>query len=483
MVWDNNSNQIVVLNADDTENCGVYWLPVGESMKCDSFTVILRDENFDMDFVMRDFLLQSIDEDYEFNCRMISACYWPDSCAPIKTVFDLINKVKLYKIQTLLTNVSGVNTHSSTTISPPIIIHDLYGGFRAATFCALYTFQDLIRIESSVNVYEWAKMYHLKRPEVWSNSSNILFLYEAVECLFEELKMSNQNNPKHHLSLNLDMDQSVISGAMLNNNFNSSQGFIPYTAKLVSSPNSAQTLTLPNISNYSLGQQTPLVTHFGNQRNLSNDAIGTRLHNFHSQLQKNRKNSDPSIIIPLTSNIPPILPIRQVEQIETDLTTPSNPASKLTFINLPRFLPSFFNYNSNPTPDSRRSFVKNFDFSWRRRNESNKKSSNNSAMRFMSTMKLKSASFKRALFPQSAQNNTGTKEENPEIIIGISSASSSATASSASSSTTDSSKTAFIKSDSPIINRAPSLNLISTPNSTTVTKITSLSKEKLTQNI
>lgn len=47
--------------------------------------------------------------------------------------------------------------------------------------------QDLISIEASVNVYELAKMYHLKRPGVWHSSSNIGFLYQAAECLFDEL--------------------------------------------------------------------------------------------------------------------------------------------------------------------------------------------------------------------------------------------------------------------------------------------------------
>lgn len=175
MVWDNNSNQIVVLNSDETENCDVYWLPVGEAMKCDSFTVMLKEENFDMDFVLRDFLLQSIDEDYEFNCRMITACYWPDSCTPVKTSFELINKVKIFRMQSVQTTSNSNTTSTFNNFSsinanlPPIIVHDLYGGYRAATFCALYTFQDLIQLESSVNVYELAKMYHLKRPEIWNN--------------------------------------------------------------------------------------------------------------------------------------------------------------------------------------------------------------------------------------------------------------------------------------------------------------------------
>lgn len=192
MVWDNNSNQIVVLNSDDTESCEVYWMPLGETMKCDSFTVVLREENFDMDFVLRDFLLQSIDEDYEFNCKMISACYWPDSCAPIKTTFDLINKVRMHRAQSmpsLAMQASSSSSSSPRTVNmPPIIVHDLLGGHRAATFCALYTFQDLIQLESSVNVYELAKMYHLKRPDIWNNRVSIfcIFVFFCIRIFFHD---------------------------------------------------------------------------------------------------------------------------------------------------------------------------------------------------------------------------------------------------------------------------------------------------------
>jgi receptor-type tyrosine-protein phosphatase gamma len=113
MIWDNNSNHVVALYGDDKlDKVENYWFEQGLAMKCDSFTVILKDETFDMDFVYRDFLLQSIDEDYEFNCRIISACYWPDSCAPVKSAFDLINKIRQLRA-------------ASNMSLGPIIVHDL----------------------------------------------------------------------------------------------------------------------------------------------------------------------------------------------------------------------------------------------------------------------------------------------------------------------------------------------------------------------
>lgn len=209
MVWDNNVSQIVCLQSDETETTTVtpYWLPCGEVMKCgESFTVQLRDENFDMDFVLRDFLLQSIDEDYEFNCRMTTACYWPDSCTPIKSAFELVNKVKMFQqarhlscsqpppppppqpqqqqppsnaANSLVNAAAAAAASSSSSLVnlPPIIVHDLCGSFRAATFCALYTFQDQVLLDASVNVYETAKMFYLKRPGVWTHKVPYFIYY------------------------------------------------------------------------------------------------------------------------------------------------------------------------------------------------------------------------------------------------------------------------------------------------------------------
>lgn len=211
MVWDNNSNHVIALYGDDQlDQCGrSYWLEQSEksesSMKCDSFTVQLKDETFDMDFVYRDFLLQSIDEDYEFNCRIISACYWPDGCTPVKSAFELVNKVRQ-----LRTPATPSNTTSSNSMGP-IIVHDLHGTYRAATFCCLYTMQDLINIEASVNVYELAKMYHLKRPGVWHSSSNIQFLYQAAECLFDEFIQQRALKNESDANMSSISSSSIVS--------------------------------------------------------------------------------------------------------------------------------------------------------------------------------------------------------------------------------------------------------------------------------
>lgn len=343
MVWDNNSNQIVVLNSDETETCEPYWLPLGEIMKCDSFTVMLREENFDMDFVLRDFLLQSIDEDYEFNCRMITACYWPDSCTPIKSAFDLVNKVKMFRLQSIASNTSSnvSNNNPLTSASaaaaasaanlPPLIVHDLCGSHRAATFCALYTLQDLIHLESSVNVYETAKMFHLKRPGIWASKTNIMFLYGAVEYLFDEMHSNNHYQFRNYLNLNIDnhfhnllysshhyYNQSPLHANNGSSNAAANANHVSLTLLPNSkmhqnnSLNSQTTVTLPNITSNSSSNHPNAkygTNTLSNQRhNMSiNEAIGTRLHNFQSHIQQGRVQSaldmvDPCSTIPLTSS-------------------------------------------------------------------------------------------------------------------------------------------------------------------------------------
>lgn len=335
MVWDNNSSQIVVLNSEETEDCMPYWLPVGEQMKCDSFTVILREENFDMDFAVRDFLLQSIDEDYEFTCRMVTASYWPDSCTPIKSAFDLINKVKQFRLQMINANVSNTiasNYANFNTNMSPLIVHDLLGGHRAAVFCALFSFQDSIYLENSCNVYEIAKMYHLKRPNIWSHKSNILMLYEAVQSLFDEIHSSNQYQFKTYLNMNIE------------NHFNFMYSQSMSVANLASqAPIKIQsnTSTLPNISTKA-------------------DELKTG-ENMRSKLESDSQ--DPVIKSPLK------LTAKKSGKIEQN-------TNRSILNDLPRIIP-FLNENKNGGSH----------FGTKK------------ARKFMNTVMMKSVTFRKALFP------------------------------------------------------------------------------------
>jgi protein tyrosine phosphatase len=474
MVWDNNSNQIVVLNASDTEKCDNYWPSVGDTMKCDSFTVMLREENFDMDFVIRDFLLQSIDEDYEFNCRMISACYWPDSCTPLESAFDLINKVRFYRMQCIASNTISSSPMASTVAlmnAPPIIVHDLYGGARAATFCALYTFQDLIQLEGCVSVYELAKMYHLKRPGLWSGGiENIMLLYKAVECLYNDLTSNHQYQLKAATpstaagQLHLDPSSSYFLNAVQNNpaamslllaHSQVSGSNLPLTLMqqhqqplTAMKTHSLKTLAVTPASGGAHSQTLTFPPPLSSSNEHRHNSVLFQLQH-HQQLLKEPQDNDASSTIPLATNM-----ISTSMQAATMPENPHSPTSiKTSLMDIPaRILPAFLNgyssgggsgvvqlqqqphhevvsnseSNNENALNIGRSFIKSFEKQQQRRSAESKLQSRDSshqqpyrssrAMKFMNTMMMKSASFKRALFSQSSSFHTNFADKNDELM-------------------------------------------------------------------
>ncbi|CAF2523110.1 unnamed protein product [Rotaria sp. Silwood2] len=178
MIWNTHANIILSLYADEKLQSDVpdFWPLVSQIIDCGSFIVCLTNEHFEYEYIYRDFSLRSIEENYELKVKLISCTYWPETCSPIKTSFNLINTIRNLKS------------------NGPIVVHDLFGGHRAGTFCALYTMNEQIEIEGKLNVYELAKFYYLKRPGIWRHHGDLLHLYRCAEILFHEYKSLNYNH-------------------------------------------------------------------------------------------------------------------------------------------------------------------------------------------------------------------------------------------------------------------------------------------------
>ncbi|CAF0933103.1 unnamed protein product [Rotaria sordida] len=178
MIWNTNANIIVSLYGDEKSQSDVpdFWPLANQIMNCGSFIVCLTNEYFEYEYIYRDFLLRSVEENIKLEVKLISCTYWPETCSPIKTSFNLINTIK---------NLNSIG---------PIVVHDFFGGHRAATFCALYTMNEQIENEGILNVYELAKFYYLKRPGIWRHHGDLLFLYRCAEILFREYKLSNYDH-------------------------------------------------------------------------------------------------------------------------------------------------------------------------------------------------------------------------------------------------------------------------------------------------
>lgn len=321
-----------------------------------------------------------------------------------------------------------------------------------------------------------------------------MFLYEAVESLFEEMHLNHQYQFKNYLNINIDNHFNNLLNSNYSNMINSSifASNSASTAQFLSSNTPTQlnnhislsllptvcqtannsTVTLPHYNNSnnnsfhkSSASTVSAMNNYSNnfatisqaQRNLSNDAVGTRLHNFQSHLQQTRTNStndliDPSSTIPLTAT--------NVQKSQTDIL------NKSSLIDIPRILPSFLTngYNSSTSSTSNQILQASQQSSTNDRRSTN--SRNSKARKFMNTMMLKSASFKRALFSQSLLQSGSQKqsqsqmqddqqiEQKPSVIVALSSASSSEASSSSTSAlsstmntateSTLSSKTAFM---------------------------------------
>lgn len=244
-----------------------------------------------------------------------------------------------------------------------------------------------------------------------------MFLYEAVEYLFDEMHSNNNYQFRNYLNLNID---NHFHSLMYSSNHYYNQAQIQQAQQLDSQAPTASTnhmsltllpslksqqhqqlkqhpsaksahstLTLPN----NIGFGSP-ITSFNlpvivqpqptGQPVRINEAIGSRLHNSFQ---------DSTTTVPLTSAKISMDPQQNQQQ------------TKSSFIDLPRsILPSFF--ETKPT-QARRSTSANYRTS--------------RALKFMNTMRIKSVSFKRALFPGNSNVSTSVQnEKSPTIPVPIS---------------------------------------------------------------
>ncbi|XP_075525453.1 putative receptor-type tyrosine-protein phosphatase mosPTP-1 isoform X3 [Dermacentor variabilis] len=185
MVWDHNSQTVVVLSVVDEKEYPQFWPDTDEEQDYGSFKVkptsdetattastdtVPADEkpSGGPGLVSRDFILQSTQDDYELSCRVIQCPGWPQACTPMATLFDLIRTVA---------------ARHAEDLNGPVVIVDKCGGTEAATFCCLSSLYKQLESEKCVDVYLYAKLYHMRRPGIWKSQDDFLFLYRAVESL------------------------------------------------------------------------------------------------------------------------------------------------------------------------------------------------------------------------------------------------------------------------------------------------------------
>lgn len=175
MLWDHNARLGVVLSALQQPEFGIFWPTNHMDIELKSIRVKLINETDCSGYQAKDFALLSLHEDYELNVRLIFCPSWPHHCSPLSASADLIRVVRVAK-----DNVKGN--------SGPLVVVDRFGGTEAATFCALSTILKQLDFEHHVDVYQYTKVAHNRRPGIWKSQDDYLYLYRVCESVCYDME-------------------------------------------------------------------------------------------------------------------------------------------------------------------------------------------------------------------------------------------------------------------------------------------------------
>lgn len=88
----------------------------------------------------------------------------------------------------------------------PIVVMDRYGGAEAATLCTVSSLTHQIEYDKTANIYMYAKLYHNKRPGIWSSPNDIAMIHKILAAFptngFELLK---------YTALKTEFDDSLLT--------------------------------------------------------------------------------------------------------------------------------------------------------------------------------------------------------------------------------------------------------------------------------
>lgn len=170
MVWDHNAQTIVTLSSCNTdEGFGIFWPSADAELDAENYKVKFISESEHVGYQTRDFIVQSLQDDYELPVRIIQCPEWPHNCIPLSSMAELLRIVQEWHLDYQ---------------NGPIIVMDKLGGTEAAIFCCLTTLTKQLEYENHADVYMYAKLYHNKHPGVWKSQDDFLHLYRALEAMY-----------------------------------------------------------------------------------------------------------------------------------------------------------------------------------------------------------------------------------------------------------------------------------------------------------
>lgn len=80
-----------------------------------------------------------------------------------------------------------------------------YGGAEAATLCAVSSLSHHLEYDKTANIYMYTKLYHNKRPGIWSTPDSILLIYKILALFPKGFEISK------HTALRTEFDDSMVT--------------------------------------------------------------------------------------------------------------------------------------------------------------------------------------------------------------------------------------------------------------------------------
>ncbi|XP_077597924.1 receptor-type tyrosine-protein phosphatase zeta-like isoform X1 [Stigmatopora nigra] len=184
MVWDHNTHFIVSLQGPNrpqdeevAEEAGpqVFWPGKDSPLTLETLTVTQTCEdsiclaNEDV-LVVHHLAMHTAQDDFVLEVRLYSAPRWPNPDRAISDTFLLVDLLR----------------EETSSKEEPCIVLDRIGGVTAGTFCALSSLIGQLRGQSSLDVFQVAKMTNLSRPGTFCATDQLEFLYEALLSVVDE---------------------------------------------------------------------------------------------------------------------------------------------------------------------------------------------------------------------------------------------------------------------------------------------------------
>lgn len=94
MVWDHNAQTVVMLSIIDNEDFEVFWPVIPEVIEGETFKIRMVNETVHTTYVVREFIMQSLQDDYELTVKMIQCTNWPHHCPTVADMYIVPDAVQ-----------------------------------------------------------------------------------------------------------------------------------------------------------------------------------------------------------------------------------------------------------------------------------------------------------------------------------------------------------------------------------------------------